>query len=53
MTVIEKGLSTDDRVVIAGQHNAPPGAKVSAREATAESTPLPEPSANQTSGTGG
>ena len=53
MTVIEKGLSTDDRVVIVGQHNAPPGAKVSAREATAESTPLPEPSANQTSSTGG
>lgn len=61
MTVINKGLSAEDRVVIAGQHNAPPGAKVSVHEATegssppSPSTPSPPspPSANQTSGTGG
>ena len=53
MTVIEKGLSTDDRVVIVGQHNAPPGAKVSARESTVNSTSMPKTSANQTSDNGG
>jgi multidrug efflux system membrane fusion protein len=53
MTVIEKGLSTDDRVVTVGQHNAPPGAKVSARESTANSTSMPKTSANQTSDNGG
>ena len=53
MTVIEKGLSTEDRVVISGQHNAPPGAKVSARETTAESKQPPKPVASQTSDSGG
>ncbi|MEC7500876.1 MAG: efflux RND transporter periplasmic adaptor subunit [Planctomycetota bacterium] len=52
MTVIEKGLSTADRVVISGQHNAPPGAKVSPREKTAESMQPPTPPA-KTSDTGG
>ena len=53
MTVIEKGLSTEDRVVISGQHNAPPGAKVSARDTTAESKQPPKPVASQTSDSGG
>lgn len=53
MTVIEKGLSTADRVVISGQHNAPPGAKVNSREKTAESMRPPTPAASQTPDTGG
>ena len=49
MTVVNKGLSTDDQVVIAGQHNARPGGKVSIRQDSDESTS----SANQTSDAGG
>ena len=49
MTVVTKGLSTEDRVIVAGQHNARPGAKVDAHNTPEAGTP----SAPQTPVTGG
>ncbi|MBC18900.1 MAG: hypothetical protein CMJ74_01400 [Planctomycetaceae bacterium] len=53
MTVIENGLATTDRVVIAGQHNAAPGTKVSARQADAALKQSPKSDSIQTPGNGG
>ena len=48
MTVVTKGLSTEDRVIVAGQHNARPGAKVDIHNTPEARTP----SAQSPPGTG-